>query len=144
MPKRYVLVDCQSIQPARPLRGDPARTQMMAFLGPNQSEATARKRLGDKARYIKISGEGHGALDFHIAYYVGELVTREPGCDVWIVSKDKGFRRLVEHLAQRNFKVHQVPDLAFVQDGPVASIAVTSIDPAPAMTADRDREDGTT
>lgn len=116
MSKRYVLIDYQNVQPKRSSYDDPSRVQFLVFVGANQPEASARRRLGDNAQYIKISGEGPNALDLHIAYYIGELVMRDPDCDVWIVSKDRGFRHLVDHLTQRKFKIHQVTDLAFVQE----------------------------
>lgn len=118
MSKRYVLIDYQNVQPVRASYDDPSRVQLLVFVGANQAEASARRRLGDNAQYIKISGEGRNALDFHIAYYIGELVTKEPDCDVWIVSKDNGFRHLVDHLTQKKFKIHRVTDLAFVQEAP--------------------------
>ena len=118
MSKRYVLIDYQNVQPLRASYDDPSRVQLLVFLGANQAETSARRRLGDNVQYIKISGEGHNALDFHIAYYIGELVTKEPDCDIWIVSKDRGFRHLVDHLTQKKFKIHQVTDLAFVQEAP--------------------------
>ena len=34
--------------------------------------------LEDSAKYIKIAGSGKNALDFHIAYYIGELAENEP------------------------------------------------------------------
>ena len=45
----------------------------MVFVGANQRRvpfdmASAIQRMGDKAEYIKISGNGPNALDFHIAY----------------------------------------------------------------------------
>ena len=34
--------------------------------------------LGDRANYVEIDGSGPNALDFHIAYYIGELATADP------------------------------------------------------------------
>lgn len=133
MSKRYVLVDYQNVQPARALHADSPRERLLIFLGANQSEAAARKRLGENVEYIKMSGEGHNALDFHIAFYVGELVTKEPDCDIWIVSKDKGFRHLVTHLVERKFNIRQAPDLGVVQGAPMDAMGkvrpASAIDP---------------
>ena len=47
--------------------------------------------------------KGRNALDFHIAYYIGRLVAEDPNAYFHIISKDKGFDPLIEHL--RNEKI---------------------------------------
>jgi len=69
------------------------------------------KELGKDARYIKIAGGGQNALDFHIAYYVGELAAVEPDAQFHIISKDKGFDPLIRHLKERNIHVRRERDL---------------------------------
>ena len=54
--------------------------------------------MGDRAEYIKISGTGHNALDFHIAYYIGVMATKQPDSYFHIISKDTGFDPLIAHL----------------------------------------------
>jgi len=71
--------------------------------------------LGDKASYIKIAGNGPNALDFHIAYYIGELAAKHPGSYFHIISKDRGFDLLIKHLKDkrilisRNSKIEDIP-----------------------------------
>lgn len=48
--------------------------------------------------YIKISGNGSNALDFHIAYYIGRLAAADTGSYFHIISKDRGFDPLIQHL----------------------------------------------
>ena len=43
-------------------------------------------------------------LDFHIAYYLGDLAVKEPDADFYILSKDTGFDPLIEHLEGRKYK----------------------------------------
>lgn len=113
MSARYILIDYQNVQPTR-LTHDP-HERLLVFLGSNQSEVSARRRLGNDVNYIKMSGEGRNALDFHIAFYIGELLTKEPTSEIWIVSKDTGFRHLVQHLTDRKFHVQRASDLSLVQ-----------------------------
>jgi len=40
--------------------------------------AAALQRMGDRARYIRIAGQGANALDFHIAFYVDQLAAQGP------------------------------------------------------------------
>ena len=46
---------------------------------------------GENGQYVKISGNGKNALDFHLAYYVGELATNDPEVYFHVISKDTGF-----------------------------------------------------
>jgi hypothetical protein len=76
------------------------------FVGAQQNKlsfetAEALQNMGSKARYIKISGNGPNALDFHIAYYMGQLSLQDPTGFFHIISKDKGFDPLIEHLKAR-------------------------------------------
>ena len=64
------------------------------------------------AKYIKISGNGPNSLDFHIAFYIGQLSLQEPDGYFHIISKDTGFDPLVKHLRSKKIKTNRVSDLA--------------------------------
>ena len=75
-----VLVDFENVQPKDIglLKGGPFKVKV--FLGPNQSKipvslAAALQSLGDSAEYIILEAAGTNALDFHIAYYIGVLLS---------------------------------------------------------------------
>lgn len=44
-------------------------------------------------------------MDFHIAYYLGELISKEPDGYYHIISKDTGFDPLIEHLKTKKIKI---------------------------------------
>ena len=73
------------------------------------------QQLGSRAEYIKISGNGSNALDFHIAFYVGQIAAKEQDAYFHIVSKDTGFDPLIQHLkskkilASRSKSVADIP-----------------------------------
>jgi hypothetical protein len=79
--------------------------------------------LGKDARYVRISGNGQNALDFHIAYYIGELAASEPDAFFHIISKDKGFDPLINHLKERKIRVHRENDIGEI---PLLQLADTS------------------
>jgi PIN domain-containing protein len=113
----YVLIDFENVQPSNleVLQRHPFR--VLVFVGANQTKvpfdlATALQALGDAAQYIKIAGSGKNALDFHIAFYIGELAAKEPGAFFHIISRDTGFDILIKHLKSRNIKVQRERDLA--------------------------------
>jgi hypothetical protein len=77
--------------------------KLKVFVGATQNKlpfelATAVQRMGQRAEYVKISGVGPNALDFHIAYYIGRLSCGDPDAFFHIISKDSGFDPLIQHL----------------------------------------------
>ena len=117
MTTNYVLIDFENVQPSdlEVLRRHPFR--VLVFVGANQTKvpfdlASAMQALGDAAQYVKIAGSGKNALDFHIAYYVGELAAKEPGAFFHIISRDSGFDPLIKHLKSKKVRVQRERDLA--------------------------------
>lgn len=113
----YVLIDFENVQPKELslLAGD--RFKVMVFVGQNLGRipfelAKALQAMGQNAEYVQISGTGHNALDFHIAFHLGELVSKYPDSYFHVISKDKGFDPLVRHLKDRGIKVRRSRDLA--------------------------------
>lgn len=109
MPKNYILIDYENVQPKTLGTLKEKGCKILVFVGPNQNRipfdlASGLQQLGADAEYIKIGAAGPNALDFHLAYYVGKLVAQDPEGYYHIISKDKGFDPLVRHL--RNEKVH--------------------------------------
>lgn len=113
----YVLIDFENVQPKNLeiLSNHPFK--VFVFVGANQSKipydlAVALQHLGDNATYVKIGGNGKNALDFHLAFYVGELATKEPEAYFHIISRDTGFDPLIRHLKGRRIRIQREKDLA--------------------------------
>ena len=113
----YVLIDLENVQPKNLeiLANHPFK--IYVFVGANQAKVTydlasAMQELGENAKYIKISGNGKNALDFHIAFYIGELSTQDPKAYFHIISKDTGFDPLIKHLKAKKIQVQREKDLA--------------------------------
>jgi len=75
---------------------DKEHFKVIVFIGANQVKvsfevASVLQRMGERAEYIKITGNGSNALDFHVAFYIGQLAAKEPEAYFHIVSKDTGF-----------------------------------------------------
>ena len=110
MKKNYVLVDFESVQPESVAELDRDVFRLMLFVGANQTKVNyelvaAMQRMGERAEYVKISGEGKNNLDFHIACHAGRLTALDPEGYVHIIAKDKGYDKLVEHLVAKGFHV---------------------------------------
>ena len=117
MPTNYVLIDFENVQPKNLniLASHPFK--VLVFIGASQTKvprhvAVAMQALGDKAKYVEIDGNGPNALDFHIAYYIGELAAADPAGHFHIISKDRGFDPLIRHLKGKNIQVRRESDLA--------------------------------
>jgi hypothetical protein len=120
MRTNIILVDFENVQPKDIglLKDGPFKVKV--FLGPHQSKvpvalATALQSLGGNAEYVCLETAGNNAVDFHIAYYIGVLSSKEPTAYFHIISKDSGFDPLIKHLrgrkifAQRSACIADIP-----------------------------------
>lgn len=103
MRTNYVLIDYENVQPDDLAALDHEHFKVIVFVGANQSKVrlkivTALHSMGDRAKYFQISGNGSNALDFHIAYTIGRLAAEDPTAFFHIISRDQGFKPLIEHL----------------------------------------------
>lgn len=102
----YVLIDYESVQPEALSVLHEDHFRLIVFVGATQAKvafdtAAALQRMGERASYIKISGSGPNALDFHIAFYIGQLSLQDSSPYFHIISKDTGFDPLIQHLKGR-------------------------------------------
>ena len=117
MSTNYVLIDFENVQPKNLniLAAHPFK--VLVFIGASQTKvprhvAVAMQALGERAQYVEIDGNGPNALDFHIAYYIGELAAADPTGSFHIISKDRGFDPLIRHLKGKKIEVRRENDLA--------------------------------
>jgi hypothetical protein len=99
----YVLIDFENVQPADLAALEQPHFKVIVFIGASQANvplelAQALQKMGSRGDYIKVSGNGRNALDFHIAFYIGRLAAAEPKAAFYVVSRDKGFDPLMNHL----------------------------------------------
>src|SRR6185369_111941 len=106
MRTNFVLIDSENVKPENieKLKHEPFR--VVVFVGANLKRldfpiAKAVQSLGSKGEYVQISGHGPGALDFHIAYFIGKLAAAHPDAYFHIISKDKGFDPLIKYLKEQ-------------------------------------------
>jgi hypothetical protein len=123
MRTNYVLIDLENVLPESIESLSPAQFRLLVFVGANQAKlpfdlVASAQRLGSRAEYIKISGNGPNALDFHIAYYIGKLAAADPEGFFHIVSKDVGFDPLIAHLKTQKIysqRVKSIDDIPLVK-----------------------------
>ena len=123
MRTNHVLIDSENVQPeglAQALRASEC-FRAHVFLGANQKNyksdiAIALQPFGERVQYVRISGNGPNALDFHIAYYIGHLSAQDGNAFFHIISKYTGFDPLIDHLtkerginAKRSASIAEIP-----------------------------------
>lgn len=119
----YVLVDLENVQPDSLDELAHDHFKLLVFVGASQTKlpfdlAASLQRLGARAEYIKISGNGANALDFHIAFYIGQLAAVDPTAYFHIISKDAGFDPLIQHLKAKKIfagRVRSVSEMPIIK-----------------------------
>jgi septum formation topological specificity factor MinE len=119
MRTNYVLIDYENVQPEKLSALVAEHFKVLVFIGANQSKisfetAAAIQQMGSQAEYIKISGNGSNALDFHIAFYIGQIAAKDATAFFHIVSKDTGFDPLIQHLKQRKIFAARSRDVSSI------------------------------
>ncbi len=126
MKTNYVLIDLENVIPENLELLAHDWIKVLLFVGKSQTKlpislVKAVQRLGSRAEYIEMSGAGHNALDFHIAFYIGRIAASEKNVFFHVVSNDTGFDPLIVHLkslhvfADRVAKIEEIPALIQVK-----------------------------
>jgi hypothetical protein len=67
--------------------------------------------LGEAVEWIGVEGSGANALDFHIVFYLGQISLQSPKSDYVILSRDRGFDPLIQHLGKRGISCRRIESL---------------------------------
>jgi hypothetical protein len=131
MRTNYILVDYENV--TNPTVLDvlaQGHFKVIVFVGASQPKVTYEvastlQKLGDRATYIKISSSGSNALDFHIAYYIGQLSVKEPDAYFHIISNDKGFDPLIAHLKEHKIfasRSSDIPEISIIKSATAITV----------------------
>ena len=119
----YVLIDFENVQPDSLEQLDHEHFRILVFLGANQRKS--KDRFGKRVKCIQISRNGPNALDFHIAYYIGQLATADPAGYFHIISKDGGYDPLIQHLLVNKilaFRASTISEIPLVKKSTCKSV----------------------
>jgi hypothetical protein len=135
-PVNYIFVDYENINDVDPaIIGD--RTVHVTFLlGAKKTrfDVTVVEKLVRHAatvELIRLTSPGRNALDFALAYYLGRAVLSDPRGCFHIVSKDKGYDPLIEHLRSRHIFARRHENFTTLRSG---SAVRSSVAGSPATT----------
>ena len=116
MTKKLLLVDLENKQKVDLSPLDEG-FRAIIFVGANQNPPKASKRPATAHRFsrvdlLKISGAGKNALDFHIAFELGRTFETAPDTHCFVLSSDKGFDPLLNHLNANGMTCRRVQSIA--------------------------------
>lgn len=115
-PRFILFIDYENIQSLDLSKLYNQEIHVKVFVGANQLKIPLKtvqdtQKFGDRLEWIAISGSGNNALDFHIAFYLGQLSQDFKKSQFFILSKDKGFDALIHHMNQQKFKSRRIENL---------------------------------
>ena len=121
--KNIILIDYENLQVKNLDDVFHLDADIYVFRGPTQNKLPAEliesaQKFGSRITWIKTSRQGHNALDFHIAYFVGQIVQSDPKVFFHIVSKDDGFDALIDFMKERKLfidRVESIDDIPLVK-----------------------------
>ena len=114
---KVLLIDFENVQKIDLEYLERKDCKVSIFIGSSQNKlpfdlVRSAQKLGTKVEWIKIDGTGSNALDFHIAYYLGTQVSKNPGNEFLILSKDKGFDPLVRYVVKQKVICKRITNVA--------------------------------
>jgi hypothetical protein len=126
--KTVLLVDYENVQNLDLSVIQEQDIEIRIFIGQTQHKipvelVQATQRLGQRVEWIKIEGTGSNALDFHIAFYLGQFSKDNQGNSFLILSKDKGFDPLIKYIKKNKIncqRIQSLLDLSEKKDAPAS------------------------
>lgn len=111
-PMNHVLVDYENVHHLDLAKVGEKPVSFVLLLGPLQTKLAAElieQLIGMAAsvQMVRLSSSGRNAVDFALAYYLGQAVSADPGGYFHLVSKDTGYDPLIAHLRERRIQVRR-------------------------------------
>lgn len=131
MSRKYALIDLENVQPASLNKLKSEGYHLKVFVGASQSKISVElaekiQVFGPMAEYIRVQHSGKNALDFHIAFYMGQLASQEPNSQFLVISKDTGYDPLLKHMRELGLKANRSAAAVAATTSPVATTPKTT------------------
>jgi len=135
--QNHILVDFENVHQIDPEVISDTSVTFTLLLGAKQKKldvALVEQLMvhASSVRLVRLNSSGRNALDFALAYYLGQAVAADPAGTFHIIAKDKGYDPLVAHLRTRQVQIHRHEDFSALTFGgagmPRAEEVSTGID----------------
>ena len=132
MRTEYVLVDFENVQPEDLDLLSGGSYKIKIFLGTHQGRipvamVRALQAFGPDVEYVQAGGSGNNAVDFHIAYYIGQLAATARDVHFHVISKDTGFDPLIKHLSAQGIACRRSISISAIELVSAATFGSESI-----------------
>lgn len=105
-------------------------TKIKVFLGRHQNMipvalARALHAFGEDAEYVQVDSSRHNAIEFNIAFQLGELAAQHPEARFSILSTDRAFNAIIEGLKSKGIACARYADIESLLEQPARPARVT-------------------
>jgi hypothetical protein len=126
---KVLYIDYENVQSVDLSRIVQLDFKVWVFTGVSQSRipiilVKSTQAFGNKLQWVTIDGNGPNALDFHIAYYLGVHCAENPRDEYFILSKDRGFDPLVNHVGKSNIRCRRISSVSEIESTARASVRI--------------------
>ena len=127
MVNRILFIDLENVQSIE-LSGVPLDVGVLVFYGMLQKKlpealVVRAQPLGTRLKWHKITGQGPNALDFHIAFFLGQELAHRPSSECVVISRDTGFDPLIQHLRAAGHNCRRAESLSEAFPAPGSEVA---------------------
>ena len=114
--KTILLIDYENIHKIDLARIKQQDINIKIFVGQAQNKipfdlVQAAQQFDNPVEWIKIEGSGSNALDFYIAFYLGQYFKDTKKGTFLVLSKDKGFDPLIKHINNSTINCQRIENL---------------------------------
>jgi hypothetical protein len=121
----FLLIDFENVRDVA-LAPLPADYRVLIFVGRTQNNipfdvTRDAQQLGNRLEWIKIEGDRRNNLDFHLAFYLGQLSAKHHEAEFLVLSKDKGFDAVIRHAVGIGIKCSRIESLSGISSAKAVS-----------------------
>lgn len=116
IPTTILFIDYENITQVRLSKIQRSNLKIYIFVGCTQAKipfelVREAHQLGASVEWIGVEGIGPNALDFHIVFYLGQISLQSPTSNYVILSRDRGFDPLIQHLDKLGISCKRIDNL---------------------------------
>jgi hypothetical protein len=117
LPINYVFLDYENVRKFDPKVIGNRTVSFTLLVGAKQPKlpvelVEALLENSASVQLVRLSSSGKNALDFTLTYYLGRAVQADPRAYFHVISKDKGFDPMIEHLRTREIRAKRHEDFS--------------------------------